>query len=143
MTKKPSTTTGTSKRPLRKPIAAAVAAACSISSVVLIAPPALAQETLEEVVVTATRRTESVQDVPMAITVLGQEQLTDMNITDMEDYMQVLSNTSYISCPTRVISRSGQAAVTSISGVYPVVVKVASVPTPVWRFTWMNNRSRQ
>ena len=97
MTKKPSTTTGTSKRPLRKPIAAAVAAACSISSVVLIAPPALAQETLEEVVVTATRRTESVQDVPMAITVLGQEQLTDMNITDMEDYMQVLSNTSYIS----------------------------------------------
>src|SRR5210317_884628 len=97
MTKKPSTATGTSKRPLRKPIAAAVAAACSISSVVLIAPPALAQETLEEVVVTATRRTESVQDVPMAITVLGQEQLTDMNITDMEDYMQVLSNTSYIS----------------------------------------------
>ena len=97
MTKKPSTVTGTSKRPLRKPIAAAVAAACSISSVVLIAPPALAQETLEEVVVTATRRTESVQDVPMAITVLGQEQLTDMNITDMEDYMQVLSNTSYIS----------------------------------------------
>ena len=97
MTKKPSTATGTSERPLRKPIAAAVAAACSISSVVLIAPPTLAQETLEEVVVTATRRTESVQDVPMAITVLGQEQLTDMNITDMEDYMQILSNTSYVS----------------------------------------------
>ncbi len=95
--KKASQPSGPQSRPLRKPLAAAIAAACGVSSIALVVPQALAQDQLEEIVVTATRRAEGVQDIPMAITVLGETQLENLNITDMEDYIQVLSNVSYVS----------------------------------------------
>lgn len=82
--------------PKRSPLAAAVAAACG-ASVVLIAPQVLAQEQLEEIIVTATKRSEGVQDIPMAITVLSEQTLRDLNITDMADYVEMLPNVSYIS----------------------------------------------
>ncbi|MDG1474270.1 MAG: Plug domain-containing protein, partial [Porticoccaceae bacterium] len=56
---------------------------------------AIAQQ-VEEVIVTATKRSESVQDIPMAISVLGQETLGNLNITDLEDYVTMLPNVSYI-----------------------------------------------
>ena len=96
MTKKPSPSTASVLRPLRKPLATAVAAACGASSLVLVAPPALAQQQLEEIVVTATRREETTQDIPMAISVLGGQQLEDLNITDMQDYIEMLPNVSYV-----------------------------------------------
>jgi len=77
------------------PVSRGVIAACSAG---LIAPQAFAQtQQLEEIVVTATKRTEGVQDIPMAVTVLGAQQLEDLNITDMEDYVQMLPNVSYVS----------------------------------------------
>lgn len=98
MSRKVSRSTVTSFRPLRKPLAAAVAAACGVSGATLFAPQAFAQgQQLEEIVVTATKRAESVQEVPMAISVLGEQQLQDLNITDMEDYIQMLPNMSYVS----------------------------------------------
>jgi outer membrane receptor protein involved in Fe transport len=78
------------KRCSPKPLAAMVAALS-----VGMAPIALAQQ-VEEVIVTATKRTESVQDIPMAISVLGGETLNDLNITDLEDYVTMLPNVSYI-----------------------------------------------
>ncbi|MDB2344407.1 TonB-dependent receptor, partial [Porticoccaceae bacterium] len=78
------------KRCSLKPLAAMVAALS-----VGMAPIALAQQ-VEEVIVTATKRTESVQDIPMAISVLGGETLNDLNITDLEDYVTMLPNVSYI-----------------------------------------------
>ena len=41
---------------------------------------------LEEIVVTAQKRTESVQDVPASITVLGGEQLASLSATKLIDY---------------------------------------------------------
>ena len=80
-----------------KPVSRAVVAACGIGAEALVAIPAQAQDAqLEEIIVTATKRTEGVQTVPMAITVLGEQQLNDLNITDMADYIEMLPNVSYV-----------------------------------------------
>src|SRR5277367_1937260 len=46
--------------------------------------------TLEEVVVTAQKRTESLQNVPVSITALGSQQLQDLHVQNFEDYIQYL-----------------------------------------------------
>ena len=80
----------------RRPLAVAVSAACGVVGAVSISAPALSQS-LEEVLVTATRRSESVQEIPMTVSVLGETQLEDLNISDMEDYLMMLPNVSYVS----------------------------------------------
>jgi iron complex outermembrane receptor protein len=42
-------------------------------------------QSLEEVIVTATKRSESVQDVPLAITALSGDFMDDVNLTDVKD----------------------------------------------------------
>jgi iron complex outermembrane receptor protein len=58
-------------------------------------PAAYAQETsgtvsLAEVVVTAQKRTENLQDVPLSIQALSAEKLEQLNITDIDDYVKYL-----------------------------------------------------
>ncbi len=65
----------------RKPIAAAVSAAVMASALAI---PATSQ-TLEEVFVTATKRSESVQDVPLAITALSGDFVNEANLTSVKD----------------------------------------------------------
>jgi iron complex outermembrane receptor protein len=78
----PSTTwRGTTRK---KPLSRAVSVAVMASAM---STPALAQ-TLEEVMVTATKRTESVQDVPLAITALSGEFVNDVNLNDVKDLVQ-------------------------------------------------------
>lgn len=62
------------------------------------APMAAAQEgfSIEEVIVTAQKRDESVQDVPISIDVLGQGELEDLGVTDLEDFAQLLPSVSYV-----------------------------------------------
>ncbi len=79
-----------------KPVSRAVIAACGIGAAAMLAAPAYAQDALEEIIVTATKRSEGVQDIPMAVMVLGQQQLEDLNITDMADYVEMLPNVSYV-----------------------------------------------
>ena len=77
----------------RKPLALAVAvSAMSSGSAVL------AQETgmaLEEVVVTARKRSESLQDVPISIQALSSQKLTDLGITNFEEYAAMLPSVSF------------------------------------------------
>ncbi len=80
---------------IRKPLVVAVAA-CSLSGASMMSSLSMAQE-IEETLVTATKRSESLQDIPMAVSVIGDQQLQDLNITDMEDYINMLPNMSYIS----------------------------------------------
>ena len=47
-------------------------------------------EGLEEIVVTATKRSESMQDVPLAIQAMGAEQLEEQNIQSFVDYVKYL-----------------------------------------------------
>lgn len=65
---------------------------------VLIAP-ALAQEALDEIIVTARRMDERLQDVPISITVINQQEIQNRNIvnaTDLAAYVPSLSsNTNF------------------------------------------------
>jgi outer membrane receptor protein involved in Fe transport len=50
---------------------------------------------LEEVVVSAQKRTESLQDVPLSIQAIGQAQLAELKVGDFSDYVKFLPNVSY------------------------------------------------
>jgi outer membrane receptor protein involved in Fe transport len=69
----------------RTPVAAAVLLALGSA-------PVLAQEqtTLGEVIVTAQKRTQSLQDVPISIDALGQEKLEELNVQNFKEYVQFL-----------------------------------------------------
>ena len=75
----------------RRPIAIAVAL-----SAIATAPAAIGQDyKLEEVIVTAQKRSESLQDVPISIQALGSQQIADLGITNFDEYVAMLPNVSY------------------------------------------------
>ena len=51
--------------------------------------------TLETVTVTAQKRTENLQKVPISLEVLGEEKLDELNVTDFDDYVKFLPSVSY------------------------------------------------
>lgn len=55
---------------------------------------ASAQATLEEIVVTAQKRSESVQDVPIAINALTSEQLNELGVSGFDDIVDLFPNLS-------------------------------------------------
>ena len=68
---------------------------CAIATAVAIAVSptvAGAQGAIEEVVVTATKREESMQDVPVAMTALQSSALEELRIGTFQDYVQFLPN---------------------------------------------------
>ncbi|MEX0734831.1 MAG: TonB-dependent receptor [Steroidobacteraceae bacterium] len=69
----------------RTPVASAVLLALS-------SPSLMAQEstTLGEVIVTAQKRTESLQDVPISLVALGEEKMEELNVQNFKDYVQFL-----------------------------------------------------
>jgi iron complex outermembrane receptor protein len=76
------------------PLAAAISA-------VLAASPAMAADKieasggLEEVVVTAQKKSENMQDVPVAIIALGTEKLDELNIKNLDDYVKYLPSVAF------------------------------------------------
>lgn len=50
---------------------------------------------LEEIVVTAQKRTERLQDVPIAVQALGESKLEDMAVKSFDDYVKLLPSVSY------------------------------------------------
>lgn len=72
------------------PLAAAMLAA---------SPVGVAQEqgnvVLENVIVTAQKRQENLQDVPLSITALGTEKLEQLHVTDFDDYAKYMPSLSY------------------------------------------------
>ena len=52
---------------------------------------------LQEVVVTARKVQENLQDVPLSINVFTQKDLSNLAITNMDDYLQKVPSISYIS----------------------------------------------
>jgi outer membrane receptor protein involved in Fe transport len=78
----------------------------SVAITVAICAPAWAQETpapattdetptLDVVEVTAQKRSENLQKVPISLTVLGEAKLEELNVTDFEDYVKYLPTVSY------------------------------------------------
>src|SRR5580658_6803557 len=52
--------------------------------------------TLEEVVVTAQKKVENLQDVPISIQALGNEKLEELNIVNIDDYVKYLSGVTTV-----------------------------------------------
>jgi outer membrane receptor protein involved in Fe transport len=78
------------KRPNRPLVRTPIASAVLIA---LASPALMAQDTdstLGEVIVTAQKREQSLQDVPISIKALDQETLSELNIQDFKDYVQFL-----------------------------------------------------
>lgn len=67
---------------LSKSLSVAVLAAMSV--------PSLAQQTMEEVVVTATKRAESIQDVPLSVSVVTGEVIERAEVRDLLDLQSVV-----------------------------------------------------
>ncbi|MDH3531826.1 MAG: TonB-dependent receptor [Gammaproteobacteria bacterium] len=73
-------------------------AAAVVSSALAMPQEAPAQQqgrVLEEIVVTATKRAESLQDIPISVTALGADRIEELGIADFESYAQMLPNLSY------------------------------------------------
>lgn len=64
-------------------------------------PSSSADNTLEEIVVTAQKRTESVQDVPISISVVGRDQLDRQQVNEVKDLRSVV--------PSLEVSDTGQS----------------------------------
>ena len=73
--------------PAQRPCAIATAVAIALSPGL-----ASAQGAIEEIVVTATKREESMQDVPVAMTALQSAALEELRIGTFQDYVQFLPN---------------------------------------------------
>lgn len=94
---------GRCRRPFLTPAPLPLAAAVWLA----MAGPALAQDatadaqktaaTLDAVTVTAQKRTENLQEVPISLQVLGNEKLQQLNATKFEDYVQFLPSVSFTS----------------------------------------------
>jgi outer membrane receptor protein involved in Fe transport len=68
------------------PLASAIIACLNTAQ----AQEATSSGSLEEVVVTAQKRTESLQNVPLSITALGTQQLEELHVQKFDDYIQYL-----------------------------------------------------
>ena len=66
---------------------------------VAVTSPAYAQDVVagsdDEIVVTAQKREENLQDVPISIVALGTQRLDNLNVTNFEDYSQLLPSLSF------------------------------------------------
>ncbi|MEE4143736.1 MAG: TonB-dependent receptor [Halieaceae bacterium] len=84
--------------------------------------PALAQEDgmLEEVIVTAQKRAEDLQDTAIAITAISGSTMDDLNISNSEDYEAIVPSLSVRTSPNRLFLR-GIGRVTNSLGTEPGV----------------------
>lgn len=83
----------------RKPLFNAVSLALSgsVIAATLVMPAQAAEGKLEEVTVTAQKRTENLQDIALSVQVLGAEQLENLQIKGFEDYILFMPMVSYTS----------------------------------------------
>ena len=89
---------------------------------------------LEEVVVTALKTQQNLQDVPVSIQAIGTERLEELNITSFDDYVKYLPS---VSLP---VSRTRFARV-SCAARRPATTATTPVRSPVWVSTSMSSPS--
>jgi iron complex outermembrane receptor protein len=102
--------------PLNTLYSATIAATVTVASL-----PVLAQDgMLEEVIVTAQKRAEDLQDTAIAITAISASALDDLNISNAEDYEAIVPSLSVRTSPNRLFLR-GIGRVTNSLGTEPGV----------------------
>lgn len=68
---------------LRNPLAAAISAILATGTLPLTAQAAAPADEIPEIIVTATRRAEDIQDIPLNIAAIGGERLSELGIADL------------------------------------------------------------
>ena len=84
------------------PVSRAVLTACGATVAATAAPGAAAQEeatplALEEIIVTARKRAENLQDVPISVQAFGAEAIAKQGIRSLEDYARLIPSLTYSS----------------------------------------------
>ena len=92
------------------PLTAAVSAAITATSLLA---PSVAMAQLEEVVVTARARTESLQDVPATVTAFTEGQIENMGIARAEDFVYMTPGVTFVNS---VEVGDSQLAIRGING---------------------------
>src|SRR5579864_6645031 len=77
-------------RPILRVMPIASAIACAVHPAAAQEQPAETGGALQEVVVTAEKRVENLQNVPLSITAIGNQQLQDLNIQSQDAYVKFL-----------------------------------------------------
>ena len=96
-----------------------LAATVLLGSTILASGHAAAQEAVTEaaevdpnvILVTSQRRVENLQDVPLSVQVLGQQQLDNLQVTSLKDYVKFLPSvtTQNLGGPFSQLARSASA----------------------------------
>jgi|GEM_PF-715136 len=81
------------------PVSRAVVAACGATIAGAAAPAVMAQEVapLEEIIVTARKRSQNLQDVPVSVMAFGADQIAKQSINSLEDYARLIPSLTYSS----------------------------------------------
>jgi iron complex outermembrane receptor protein len=92
--------------------------AIAVAVATAVASPAIAQDTFDEITVTATKRAVNIQDVPIAVTSVSGDDLVKMQVNDilsLEQAIPGLTVASYGNNPQAVIRGAGTAGTTDIA----------------------------
>lgn len=120
--------------------AAGTAVALALSgSIALSIPPAAAagadtsnEETgLATIVVTAERRAESIQTVPLSVTAITGDMLAQFNATDFDDYAHMVPNLSFGTGNTFGISNGREITIRGIAGTNTTNYYLNDTPLPI------------
>ena len=101
----------------------------------LVGPAAAQDGRLEEIVVTATKRTESVQEIPMSVEVASGEELAAYRITNMEDLSATV--------PNFVVAEGITNTAVVVRGLGSLGDRVFEVPVSMFIDDVYNSRTRQ
>ena len=74
---------------------------CALGLTSVTAMPVAAAPAIEEVVVTATRRAESIQDVPVSVVVMSADTIEDLGATNIADIAAYIPNMEFVSNSVR------------------------------------------
>jgi iron complex outermembrane receptor protein len=82
-----------------KPVSRAVLAACGGTIAAGTAPAVVAQEVaaLEEIIVTARKRAQNLQDAPVSVMAFGADKIAKQGIASLEDYARLIPSLTYSS----------------------------------------------
>jgi iron complex outermembrane recepter protein len=83
-----------SRPPSRNTLSHAIALVLGVGSMSPVFGQSVGNGELEEIMVTATRRAENLQDVPIAITALTANTLAELNVQTLDDFVKYLPNVS-------------------------------------------------
>jgi iron complex outermembrane recepter protein len=98
--------------------------ALTVVSCLFATPPAFAQDTLEEVVVTALRRAESLQKVAATVTAFDANRIEESGITSMRDYVSLTSNMTLMETQNNAFAFVNIRGLSQIRNVDPTVAVV-------------------